>query len=550
MTLPLTHPPLFNPSTTEEPPNRRRVDVLTMRVFICFEGSCEPFDVPPDQTVGAMKQMAKDNFLVQLSDDKQVQQYLELSYGGAALQDSWALCDVGITSGSAIRCLIKSERRPVMHVFNAVTGETLPITGSEALLHMSVAGLKTVVSMQSCLPVSTFRLSTPAGVQLYDCNQLQDYAIELGTTLRLDTWDGWVEFLQGCLLGHRMTVQSHLSEKKPVMRFQLQVALCIAASLGHLDLAAWLLKRGMHAEEPVGVHPFRQWCNQTAHRDTRKCPIHIAAESSQLLILKLFITKNLLTLSCRDPGGRDPLKVAIQCGHRDCVRYLANKLCSLVSLPNMSLPMRLYLQIKHWVRLGQKRAISNQCQHTSTALKARVGDTLLVDGFNHQNMSSKSRKALIKPSRGIKAKALQPLPPISNLLSASHLTSKRALPQIPSLQSVNPKQKKQNQDVKSGQLDKINIEDRSLCRGKFILPRYSRESIPRPVLVGASPKSSHILTESLESFSHHCADTPRENAIYCLTIASTFTEKPWLKQLSIARTLIRKRVHTLAECPS
>lgn len=39
-----------------------------------------------------------------------------------------------------------------------------------------------------------------------------------GITLRLDTWDGWVEFLQGCLRGHRYTVQSHLSEKKAVMR--------------------------------------------------------------------------------------------------------------------------------------------------------------------------------------------------------------------------------------------------------------------------------------------------------------------------------------------
>ncbi len=42
-----------------------------------------------------------------LINDKQIRQYLELSYGGAALQDSWALCDVGITSGSVIRCLIK-----------------------------------------------------------------------------------------------------------------------------------------------------------------------------------------------------------------------------------------------------------------------------------------------------------------------------------------------------------------------------------------------------------------------------------------------------------
>ena len=77
--------------------------------------------------------------------------------------------------------VFQSERRPVMRVLNAVTGETLPIMGSEALQHMSVATLKTVVSMQSGLPVSTFRLSTPAGVQLYDCNHLQDYCIEEGT---------------------------------------------------------------------------------------------------------------------------------------------------------------------------------------------------------------------------------------------------------------------------------------------------------------------------------------------------------------------------------
>ncbi|GAA6219784.1 protein ANKUB1 [Lates japonicus] len=523
-----------------------------MRVFVYFEGSCERFDVPPDQIVGAMKQMVKENFLVQLSDDKQVWDYLELSYGGGALQDSWALCDVGITSGSAIQCLIKRERRPVMHVFNAVTGEIMPITGSEAVLHTSVARLKTVVSMQSSLPVSTFRLSVLPAVQLYDCNRLQDYAIEVGTTLRLDTWDGWVELLQGCLLGHILTVQTHLSEERIVMRFQLRVALYIAASLGHLDLAGWLLERGVRADEAVGVHPYRQWCHQTAHRDARKCPIHVAAESNQLLILKLFITKNPLTLACQDPGGHDPLKIAIQHGHRDCLRYLANKLCSVVSLPNMSLPMRVYLQMKHWMSLGQKRVASNRCQYTSAPLKARMGDMLLVDGYNQPQMSSKSRKAEPKPRRGIRAKALQRLPPIRNLISVSHLPTKRAPPRLPSLQSVHPggfkeTGKRWKRDVKhrdEGPLDKMKEGDSSLCRGKFTLPPVT--SIPKPVFVGSSPKPSSSLIASLESFSQHCGRTPRENAMYCLSIASTFTEKPWLKQLSIAQTLVRKHVHSMA----
>uniref|UniRef100_UPI003AAA5399 protein ANKUB1-like n=1 Tax=Centroberyx gerrardi TaxID=166262 RepID=UPI003AAA5399 len=526
-----------------------------MRVFICFEGSWEPFDVPPDQTVGAMKQMVKDYFHVQLSDDKQVHHCLELSYAGAALQDGWALCDVGIAPGSAIPCLIKNVQKPVMHVFNAVTRETLPIMGSVFLLSASVARLKTMVSLQCGLPVSSFRLSTPSGVTLYDCNQLHDYAIEVGTTLRLDTWDGWVEFLHGCFLGHRLTVQSHLSEEKPLMRFQLRVALYLAAFLGHLDLADWLLERGVHAEEPVGVHPYRLWCHQTAHPDAGKCPIHVAAENGQLLILKLFITKNLLALACWDPGGRDPLRIAVQHGHRECVRYLATKLCSVVSLPNISLPMRTYLQVKHWVRLGQRRAGSRRCSRAP--FRSRVGDTVLVDGFTQPKMTSKSRRDETKSNRRIRAKALRPLPSISRSPWVSHLPSKspsqQASLQLPGLCSANSgdsketwkKQKHGGNSREDGLQGETKHEDSSQWRSRVPLPPIPRETNHRPLFVNASPNSSHILTSSLESFSRRCGRTPRENAIYCLAMASTFTERPWLKQLDIARTLVRKSIQTV-----
>uniref|UniRef100_A0A665TT59 Ubiquitin-like domain-containing protein n=1 Tax=Echeneis naucrates TaxID=173247 RepID=A0A665TT59_ECHNA len=494
-----------------------------MKVFIHYEGSCEPFDVPPDQTVGAMKRMVKETFLVQLPSDNQVWHYLELSYGGAALQDSWALRDVGVVGGSVIRCLIKSEQRPVMHVFNAVTRETLQISGSEALLHVSVARLKSMVSLQSGLPVSAFRLSVLTDVQLYDCNQLQDYAIDAGTTLRLDTWDGWVEFLQGCLLGHRMAVRRHLSEERIVMRFQMRVALYIAAALGHLDLAGWLLERGVHAEEPVGVHPYRQWCRQTAHQDAGKCPVHVAVESGQLLILKLFTNKNLLTLACRDPAGRHSLKIAIQHGHRDCVRYLANKLFSVVSLPNLPLPMRIYLQVKHWVTLGQKRAACNRWQFTAAPYNAKGGHMLLVDGFSHPQMFSKSRNTAAKPRRGSGGKALAHLAPITPLFSLPPRPRPLSLQPI-YLNDFKEMQKTWKQD---GKRRNQNSLDRT--KGdKFVLPPVPRENL------------------LCSSFSQHCGQTPRENAIYCLNIASTFTEKPWIKQLNIARTLIRKHVHPVA----
>lgn len=301
-------------------------------------------------------------------------------------------------------------------------------------------------------------------------------------------------------------------------RFQLRVALYIAASLGHLDLADWLIERGVRADEPVGVHPYRQWCHQTAHRDSEKCPIHVAAEMSQLRILKLFVTKNVLTLACRDSEDRDPLKIAIQWGHRDCVRYLANKLCSVVSLPNMSLPMRIYLQMKHWGSLAQKRAANNQCWCNIASLKARVDAVLLVDGFGQSKMSSKSIKAETRPRGGVRARALQTLPPTA---SSQQL----------SLQSVSPGdvkeiQKKQKQDVKhkkNVRLDEMKVGNN---RSKFTLPPISKEGLLTATFVGTSPKSYNTLNASLES-SQHCGWAPRQKAIYCLSIARSLYSLPY-----------------------
>lgn len=104
---------------------------------------------------------------------------------------------------SAFLIIFQTEQRPVICVFNAVTGETLPIMGDEALLHMTVATLKTMVSMQSGLPVSTFRLITPSGLQLYDCNQLHDYAIAVGMACCLCVLQlTWLLFIDSGVFKH------------------------------------------------------------------------------------------------------------------------------------------------------------------------------------------------------------------------------------------------------------------------------------------------------------------------------------------------------------
>ena len=79
----------------------------------------------------------------------------------------------------------QNKQIPKIQVFNVVTQETVPVIEPTLLLSTSVARLKTIISLQVGLPISTFRLSTALGVELYDCNLLSDYDIELGTSIFL-----------------------------------------------------------------------------------------------------------------------------------------------------------------------------------------------------------------------------------------------------------------------------------------------------------------------------------------------------------------------------
>ncbi|KAK2869173.1 hypothetical protein Q7C36_001044 [Tachysurus vachellii] len=258
--------------------------------------------------------MFKDCFSVQLYDDKQIQRFLELRFAGAVLQDDWCLADMAISSGATIFCQLKEVSKALLHVFSAVTKETLPIMGIACLLATSVSKIRSLVSLLLGLPVSAFTLSTQSGAELYDCNLLSHYAVEAGDILCLDTWDGWTEFLRDSLEGHKNKVICIFSKDEPVLRKQLTLlsvqqvsemfgSLCCGC-YGHLEMAIWLLDSGAQAHKPVGVHPSHVWCYETDHPESLNCPVHAAVEAGQLHILQMFLSRNILNLACRDPSNR------------------------------------------------------------------------------------------------------------------------------------------------------------------------------------------------------------------------------------------------------
>ncbi|MBZ3873443.1 Protein ANKUB1 [Sciurus carolinensis] len=525
-----------------------------MRIFIAFEGSFEPFDVSADETVEAVKLLIKDYFHIPLSEDKQGRRYLELMYAGAALRNSWSLADVGISSCSTLKCFVKEEDKPALCVFNAVTQETMPIMESASLLCKKVSDLRTLVTLSCGLPVGVYCLRTPAGLEMYDCNALSDYQTELGTTLRLDVWDGWKEFLMGCLLGQKRKVQRYLSREGPVLKYQKRVALYIAAFYGFTELTEWALQQGARPHEAVGAHPYRAWCSEALHADVSKCPVHAAAEAGQLLILKTFVHCSVLCLECRNPAGQTPLAIASKHRHKDCVLYLLSRMWSTVSFLKTSVPMRIYIKIKQWILRAQSHSLHKSQLCRARVSGAKVGDIVMVDGFTQPKMTSKSwHKAGNKDSQSSVSK----LPPLREhtadrkagdavgVLQRDRGDRPLALPPLgdPNAFSELQRHRRQNQMKTSCSAGrKEPIESAHLPHVRLpALPGEGR-SLPSHL---AEHSEDAALRSCLESLRQRSGRTPRENAIYCLAVASAFKEKRWLQQLRIARALAKKSISNL-----
>ncbi|XP_037006300.2 protein ANKUB1 [Artibeus jamaicensis] len=499
-----------------------------MRIFIAFEGSFEPFEVSADETVEAVKLMIKDYFHIPLSEDEQGRRYLELMYAGAALKDSWSLADIGISFCSTLKCFVKQEDKPTLHVFNAVTQERMPIMNNTSLFCKKVSELRTLISLRCGFPVSVFCLRTPSGLEMYDCNTLRDYQIDIGATLRLDVWDGWKEFLMGCLLGQKLKVQRYLSNEKPVLKYQKRVALYIAAFYGYIELTEWALKQGVRPHEAVGVHPYRAWCHEALHADVSKCPIHAAAEAGQLLILKAFVNCSVLCLECTNAAGQAPLAIALKRKHKDCVLYLLSKTWSTVSFPKMSVPMRIYIKIKQWVLKAQSHNLYKSQPCGSRVFGAKVGDIVMVDGFSKPLMTSKSwHKAGNKDSQSTVVK-LPPLKeqtaskkPVNPLVISQQDTREQNLKFLPLIDKNTFSEIQRQQNWKNSIA--MDMKNEKLTKNTYLpqipLPPVSRVGPSHPSFYYATPSADSLLRSSFESFSERSGRTPRENAIYCLAMA-------------------------------
>ncbi|XP_064234581.1 protein ANKUB1 isoform X1 [Aotus nancymaae] len=441
-------------------------------------------------------------------------------YAGAALKDSWSLADVGISFCSTLKCFVKEEDKPTLYIFNAVTQDTMPIMERISLLDKKVSDLRTLVTLRCGLP-----RTAPGSCFIKDRTSKL-----VGTTLRLDVWDGWKEFLIGCLLGQKLKVQRYLSKEGPVLKYQKRVALYIAAFCGYTELTEWALKQGVQPHEAVGVHPYRAWCHEALHADVSKCPIHAAAEAGQLLILKAFVNCSVLCLECKNAAGQTPLAIVFKHKHKDCVLYLLSKMWSTVPFLKISVPMRIYIKIKQWILRAQSHSLHKSQFCGARVFGAKVGDTVMVDGFTKPKMTSKSwHKAGNRDSQSILlklpslSKQTASSKPVNPLAISQSDTREQALKFHPLLNASIFSELQNHQPKNHKKIAAIASKKEQLIKNTYLpqvpLPPVSRVGYSHPSFFYATPRADFLLKPSFASFSEHSGKTPRENAIYCLAVA-------------------------------
>ena len=379
----------------------RNKDPPTMLVFGLFEGDRVSLDVPLGSTVGEVKKMFQTKLNIYIDEmNRKDTKVLVLHYSGADLEESWCFTDLGIPAGATIKVLLKEEIKPALYIFTTYNQETIDIVDKNLnLLTMSVEDLRTIAGNRSGLPVSIFRLVTEEGKEMYDGHVLYDYGIDNGATIRLENWDGWNEFINLCIMGFTPQVLAQLSTDEVIGRFQQKVALFIAAHYGCADLARVLIKQGVRADEPIGVHPHKLWCTSQAHIETKKAPIHEATEQGQLNVLRLIVNHDITSVMARDGHDLCALNIALRRSKKPCASFLLTRQWTKVPIGKLgSVSVQTLRTIRLWCEAAKDRAYSKFGPGKSSLKKMKFSGGPLVshgepvvDGFTKSPMTGKPR---------------------------------------------------------------------------------------------------------------------------------------------------------------
>lgn len=375
----------------------------SMRVFLTYESERHSIDVTDNQTVADIKLIVRTKFNMGpdpgpggIGRDRKV---LALFHMGSDLNDDWIMHDVGIQTGSTIKVTMKEESKPILYLHCLYNDEITPILEKSQVPTMKVSELRSMVTRKTGIPIGVFRMVSPQGQEMFDCNNLSDYQIDIGDCIKIETWDGWNDFLNLCIMGFTSHVLNHLSSDELLAKYQMKVAMYLAAHFGHVDLAMSLLRQGIRADEVVGDHPSRTWCRDVQlHVDALKTPVHVSAEQGQLGVLRSFVHHSLCNVLAKDGNDLTPLNIALRRKQKPCASFLLTKQWSKINYTNKTIPLNIFVRMKRWAERSKEKVLIVHGQWKSSVKNPKrflvtgslVGHGVYLDGFSDSKMTSKS----------------------------------------------------------------------------------------------------------------------------------------------------------------
>lgn len=371
-----------------------------MRYFVLYKKERYSVDVNKGDSVREIKDLLRKKF-----DLDAVENYEEsrdvtllLSYAGSNLENEWVLSDIALQTGSTLRCVVQQKIKPYLRVYCTYSSETITFTEPFDVFETKVSDLRTMITDKTGLHVSVFRLVTMNGCEMYDCHLLKDYKIDIGGMVRMETWNGWGDFLKAASKGQITPTMKNVvsfNEDPLLAKYQLLVALFIAAHFNFTQLTAQLLKSGARCDEAVGEHPVREWCKANAHPDHYKSPVHQAAQRGSLACLRQFIHHNFACILAKDAEGLTPCNLACRYKQRECFKLLITEQFRKRNINGLTL--NIYLKVRKWSERARDRASIRQKHSQNHVLlamenrnckKAVIGQVVQVDGFGKNMQES------------------------------------------------------------------------------------------------------------------------------------------------------------------
>ncbi|OAF70960.1 Ankyrin repeat and ubiquitin domain-containing 1 [Intoshia linei] len=549
-----------------------------MHLFVTFKNKRITLNLKNEDCVADVKKIVRNAFAISPDENplsvshKFKSTILALKYMGATLEDDWIIPDLTMKSGTTLRTVLKKETKNLLYVHCVFNDSTVILHEQGNINDIPISKLKSIIIRKVGLPIGAFRICNNKGMEIFDTHTCDKYDIKIGETIVLHTWNGWNEFLNACVTGITSIVLANVSHDEHVARYQMRVALYMAAHYGHVDLALTLLKQVVRPDEMSGYHPLKLWSKpfETQHHiDYYRTPMHVAAEQGQLGVLRCFVNHNVIFVFARDGNNLTPLNIALRSQQRNTASFLLTKQWSKINYTkNTVIPLSIFTKMKRWCEEAREKVLTVY-GHWKSSLKMNkrnlnissiVGLNVLIDGYGESSMRSLNYvekeklkhqithqnievKNYFRQNNQKKTEELSNNDSFNSFQTHSHIRSKLKSREDKT-ESQNKTEKntiKSNSDKKLTEIKEENIDKESIRPsfsskfGNTVLPKLNFKSTKSLKRFPSLKKSVRL---EVKKFQKHTSMDCYDFAQKCVNVTNKFKEKPWIQQIKQAEDMI------------